>query len=305
MKHKSTLSLVVLFIVGFAAILAYVSHGIDVSVLNPRGLIALQEKHLIIIAVLLMLIVVVPVYVLTVLIAWRYRAGNADATYMPEHDRDTRMELVWWAIPIAIIGTLAVVTWNTTHELDPFRPLDSARGKPLTIQVIALDWKWLFIYPEQGIATVNFVEFPEDTPINFEITADAPMNSFWIPSLGSQIYAMAGMSTQLHLIADGVGDYRGMSANFSGEGFSGMKFTARSVQKADFDQWIHTIQQIPTGLDIDEYRILSKPSANTPVVYFGSADLGLYNTIVMKYMAPTSGSSEQMTTGMPMTQHTY
>jgi len=286
MKIKYAFAIVLLLAIGLAAVLTALSNGIDFEVLNPKGLVALKEKQLIFVAVVLMLLVVVPVYALAFMIAWRYRAGNADAVYTPDQDHNLLDEFIWWAIPLAIIFTLAIITWKTTHELDPFKPLDSAQGKPLTIQVVALDWKWLFIYPEQGIATVNFVEFPERTPIDFEITADAPMNSFWIPSLGGQTYAMPGMSTQLHLIADGVDSYRGMSANFSGAGFSGMKFTAQSVSKTDFDQWVESVQQIPTALDNDSYRTLAVPSANAPVVYYGSADPGLYNTVVLKHLSP-------------------
>jgi cytochrome o ubiquinol oxidase subunit 2 len=285
MHNKYTLLLVGLIAVGLAAVLWVLSQGVDIPLLDPKGLIALKEKNLIITAVLLMLIVVIPVYILTFLIAWKYRADNTSAAYTPEHDHDLRIEIFWWAVPITIICILGVITWKSTHDLDPFRPLDST-VKPLKVQVIALNWKWLFIYPEQGIATVNFLQFPENTPINFEITGDSPMNSFWIPALGSQIYAMAGMSTKLHLIADGIGSYDGLSANFSGEGFSGMKFVAQSVSHEDFDQWVLSMQQIPSILDTHEYARLAAPSSNLPASYYGSVDLGLYNTVVLKYMSP-------------------
>ncbi|MBI5004302.1 ubiquinol oxidase subunit II [Candidatus Kaiserbacteria bacterium] len=285
MKNKLTFIFVIAIIIALWAVLFILSQGVDVSVLNPKGWVALQEKNLIITAVLLMSIVVVPVYILTFLIAWKYRASNASAVYDPDHDHDLRVEIFWWAVPITIILILGTITWKTTHELDPFRHLDS-NARPLTVYVVALNWKWLFIYPEQGIATVNFVEFPENRPIDFWITADTPMNSFWIPSLGSQIYAMAGMTTQLHLIADQVGTFNGLSANFSGEGFSGMKFVAQSVSQSDFDQWVHSVQELPTILDADEYVRLAAPSSNVPTMYFGSADMGLYNTVVLKYMTP-------------------
>lgn len=287
MNNKYSLLLVGFIAVGLAAVLYVLSQGVDIPLLDPKGLIALKEKNLIITAVLLMLIVVIPVYILTFLIAWKYRADNTSASYTPDHDHDFRIEIFWWAVPIIIICILGVITWKSTHDLDPFRPLDST-VQPLKVQVIALNWKWLFIYPEQGIATVNFLQFPENTPIAFEITGDSPMNSFWIPALGSQIYAMAGMSTKLHLIADGIGSYDGLSANFSGEGFSGMKFTAQSVSREDFDQWVSSVQQIPSALDVAEYTRLAAPSANVPPVYYGSADLGLYNTVVLKYMSPNT-----------------
>lgn len=290
MKPKYTFAIVVLLAVALAAVLTALSSGIDFSVLNPKGLVALQEKNLIIMAVLLMLLVVIPVFILTFAIAWKYRAGNANAVYAPDQDHNLPEEFIWWAIPLAIVLALGIITWKTTHELDPFKSLDST-VKPLTIQVVALDWKWLFIYPEQGIATVNFVQFPESTPIDFEITADAPMNSFWIPSLGGQIYAMPGMSSQLHLIADGIGSYRGMSANFSGAGFSGMRFTAQSVSQDDFDQWVRSVRQLSNGLDRTEYDVLSRPSQDEPVAYYSWIDAGLYNTIVMKFKDPSRVSA--------------
>ena len=285
MNRKITLVLVAVLAIGLAGILAMFSRGIDISILNPQGWVALQEKNLIITVVLLMALVVVPVYVLTLLIAWKYRASNTHVAYMPDHDRDPGLEIIWWAIPLAIITMLAAVTWKTTHDLDPSRPLD-ARVEPFTIQVIALDWKWLFIYPEQGIATVNEVAFPAGTTIRFDITADAPMNSFWIPSLGSQIYAMPGMSSRLHLIADGTGSYRGLSANFSGEGFSGMTFAARSLSRAEFDRWADMVRQSSAALNLDLYRALAAPSSHVPVSYYGSVDPGLYNTVVLTYLSP-------------------
>ena len=196
------------------------------AVLDPKGFIAFEERDLLYITALLMLTVVVPVLVLAVVICWKYRAGNKKAKYEPEWDKSWALELVWWGFPCIIVALLSVLTVKSCLDLDPFKPLESD-VKPLKIQVVALQWKWLFIYPEQKIATINFVQFPEKTPINFELTADAPMNSFWIPQLGGQIYAMPGMSTKLHLIANEAGSYRGSSSNISGNGFAGMIFTAK------------------------------------------------------------------------------
>jgi cytochrome o ubiquinol oxidase subunit 2 len=236
-------------------------------------------------ATLLMLIVVIPVFVLTAFIAWRYQEGNTKAKYTPDWDHNTILEFTWWALPLLIISILAVVAWRSSHELDPFKPVYAARS-PITIQVVALDWKWLFIYPGQNIATVNYVQFPEKTPVNFQITSDAPMNSFWIPSLGGQIYAMSGMSTQLHLIADGVGSYNGVSANISGRGFAGMKFLAVSSTQADFDSWVGSVKQTRNYLGILQYNKLAAPSENNPASYYSSVDTGLYDHILMKFMMP-------------------
>lgn len=177
---------------------------------------------------------------------------------------------------------LGVITWKGCVELDPFRPLEMNK-KPLKIQVIALQWKWLFIYPEQKIATVNFFQFPEQTPINFDVTADAPMNSFWIPELGGQIYAMPGMNSKLHLMADREGSFRGSSANLSGTGFSGMRFIAKASSDADFNTWVESVKQSNQSLDYDQ---LVKPSSYVPEAFYLLADENLYDQVVMKYMIP-------------------
>ncbi|HEY5806112.1 MAG TPA: ubiquinol oxidase subunit II, partial [Candidatus Saccharimonadales bacterium] len=208
-----------------------------VAILEPKGLIALQQRDLIFFTALLSLLVIVPVYALTIFIVWKYRAVNKKTKYTPDWDGHKGIEALWWTVPCAIILVLSVVTWQTSHKLDPYQPIRSPK-KPLTIQVVALEWKWLFIYPEQNIATVNYFQIPENTPINFEITSDAPMNSFWIPQLGSQIYAMPGMTTTLNLIADEPGKYNGASANISGAGFASMRFVAEAVPRADFDNWV-------------------------------------------------------------------
>ncbi|SRR6266496_1601780 len=260
----------------------------NVAVLNPKGTIASQQQRLIILATSLMALVVVPVFAMTIIIAWRYREGNTKATYSPELGGNRWVELTWWLIPLLIIGVLAVVAWTSSRDLDPFRPLASS-AKPVHIQVVALQWKWLFIYPEQHVASVNFVQLPVNTPVDFDITADAPMNSFWIPQLGGQIYAMPGMSTQLHLMAEQPGDYHGSSANISGTGFAGMTFTARGSSAHDFDQWVATAQKSSTQLTPISYAELAKPSQNVPAATysFPSNAAGLYDTVIMKYMAPS------------------
>lgn len=260
------------------------SHANEIAILAPKGTIALQERDLIVTSTLLMLVVVIPVFVLTFFIVWKYRASNKKAIYMPDWASNRVIETIWWAIPGVIILILAIITWKSSHELDPFKPL-SGDKTPITIQVVALNWKWLFIYPEQHIASVNFVVFPKDTPVNFEITADAPMNSFWIPQLGGQIYAMPGMNTELHLIATEEGTYKGSSANFSGSGFSGMKFTAASVSDEDFAKWVNTVKSAKESLSIDEYAKLTIPSMNEPVRSYAGVNEGLYDKIIMNYMS--------------------
>src|SRR3989344_6897846 len=213
------------------------------ALFNPKGWIASEQKELIITATMLMLMAVIPVLVITFVFAWKYRAGN-NAKYAPTFDHSRLLQFTWWTALCAIIVVLSVIAWKSSYALDPRKTLKS-NIKPITIQVVALEWKWLFIYPEQNIATVNFVQFPEDTPINFRITGDAPMNSFWIPQLAGQIYAMAGMDTALHVMAEETGEYMGVSSNYSGYGFSGMKFTAKATSREEFDLWIETVRQSP------------------------------------------------------------
>lgn len=258
------------------------------TVLNPEGQIAERQKDLIVFASLLSLIVVLPVFVLTIFIATRYREGNKKARYEPDWDRNLALETTWWAIPTALIVILSVITWRTTHELDPFKPLAS-NTTPITIQVVALDWKWLFIYPEQGIATVNYFQFPENTPIDFQITADAPMNSFWIPALGGQIYAMSGMSTQLHLIANETGTYRGSSANISGAGFAGMKFTAQSTTNGEFTDWVRQIKATASPIGMADYTELSEPSRDEPEALYALKEPDLFNQVLAQFALTGSG----------------
>lgn len=286
MSKKFRLPIAILLAVGAVLVTAILLlRGNNFAVLDPKGPIAQEQLNLIIFTSLLSLIVVIPVFVLTFYIVWKYRAGNKKAVYSPEWDRSRTAEAIWWLVPLALIAVLAVITWITTHRLDPYRPIDSDK-KPITVQVVALQWKWLFIYPEQKIASVNYLQFPEDTPINFEITADAPMNSFWIPQLGGQVYAMAGMKTKLHLQATEPGEYKGSSANISGEGFAGMKFPAWATSQQEFDKWVESVRQSPYALDMEEYGQLAKPSKNEPPRFYVAPYAELYDTVMMKYMTP-------------------
>lgn len=257
----------------------------DVAVLNPTGTIALSQSRLFIIAACLMLIVVIPALVLTFVFSWKYRAENTKALYTPNWETNHLVEIIWWGLPCLIVAALGVMAWISSHRLDPFKPLVS-NTPPVTVQVIALQWKWLFLYPEQQIATVNFVQFPNETPINFELTADAPMNSFWIPQLGGQVFAMPAMRTKLHLLSEDIGEFRGSSSNLSGLGFSGMYFQAKSSSRADFDQWVQSIKESSEALTVDQYELLAKPSQYNPVTTYRLEAGDLFEQIVMKYMAP-------------------
>ena len=262
--------------------------GCDTVVLNPSGDIAAQQGDLIVISTVLMLLIIVPVVALTILFAWKYRKSNTAAKYEPDWDHSTKLELVIWGAPLLIIIALGLITWITTHTLDPYRPLSRidenrplpADHKPLVVEVVALDWKWLFIYPEQGIATVNELVTPVDVPIRFKITASTYMNSFYIPALAGQIYAMAGMETKLHAVLNEPGTYEGFSANYSGAGFSHMRFKYHGMDDAGFARWVQDIKAKGGALDRPTYLQLEKPSEREPVRRYGSVDPRLYHAIL-------------------------
>ncbi|MEJ7138937.1 ubiquinol oxidase subunit II [Amphibiibacter pelophylacis] len=257
--------------------------GCSSGIFNPQGAVGVETKNLIIFAFALMLIVVIPVIFMTFYFAWKYRAGNKDAEYAPDWHHSNKIEFWMWAVPIILILILGTVTYKTTHDLDPFKPLES-NVKPLRIQAISLNWKWLFVYPDQGIATINQIAFPKDTPLNFEITSQSVMNAFFIPELGSQIYAMPGMATKLHLIANNEGTFPGLSANYSGAGFSGMKFNAISTTQQGFEDWVKKVKANATQLDMASYKELAQPSENTPVTYYGTVQPDLFKAIIDQFM---------------------
>ena len=260
--------------------------GCDSGAIAPKGLIATAELKLIIFSAAVMLLVVIPVILMALWFGWRYREKN-NAKYTPEWKHSTLLEIIWWSIPCMIILVLGTVTWITCHTLDPYKPLDS-KIKPVTVEVVSLDWKWLFIYPDYKIATVNYLKIPTGTPIDFKITAASPMNSFIIPQLGGQIYAMTGMTTQLHLLADQPGVYRGLATNYTGIGFSGMHFDTEATTPEDFDRWVKTTQSNPEKLTSAIFwDNLMQKSMNDPVRYFGHVDEGLFDNIIMHYMMPS------------------
>jgi cytochrome o ubiquinol oxidase subunit 2 len=257
--------------------------GCNWVVMDPQGTIGQSEKTLLITAVLLMLLIVVPVIALTLWTAWHFRATNTKASYRPDFAHSLPIEITVWVIPCLIIIALGIITWNSTHALDPYRRIASNR-KPIAVQVVALDWKWLFIYPDLKIATVNQLAMPVGTPVDFTITSDTVMNSFFIPQLGSQIYAMAGMQTRLHLVASHPGTYRGLSANFSGDGFSDMTFDAIATDQPGFDAWVRKVRGSTTALDGAALAKLEQPTQDVPVTYFGSVKGDVFHDVVSSFM---------------------
>lgn len=257
--------------------------GCSSALMDPKGQVGEEQRTLIITAFVLMLIVVVPVIVMTLLFAYRYRRGNQDASYKPNWAHSTAIEVVVWFIPCVIIVVLAILTWHTSHSLDPMKPIE-ADADALEIQAVSLDWKWLFIYPEQGIATVNEVVMPEDTPIHFRISSGSVMNAFFIPALGTQIYAMAGMDSSLYLIANEQGVYDGRSTNYSGAGFSGMTFKAHALSDEDFQAWVDKVKAAPDSLSFEQgYAELAEPSRDAPVQYFSNVPHVLYDNILNSF----------------------
>lgn len=291
MKTKLKVLLPILLALAVFAVAGWYLHHTSTPILQPRGIVGQKERGLLAFTLLLGMAVIIPVFVMAIAIAYRYREDNPKkAAYTPDWNSHRVAETIWWGIPIAIIGVLGVVTWRTTYQLDPYKALASSK-KPLTVQVVSLDWKWLFIYPEQGVASVNLAPIPVGTSVDFEITSDTVMNSFWVPQLGGQIYAMPGMITHIHMMANQPGDYAGSSANISGSGFAGMKFTVRGVSDSGFGAWMTSARHSQQTLDAAAYARLAKPSKTNPSALYGHVSHELYDTIVMKYMMPMSGDT--------------
>lgn len=272
------------------------------AVLDPAGDIALQQRNIIYFSTALMLLIIVPVLVLIALFAWRYRASNKDATYDPDFDHSTSLELIIWSAPLLIIICLGALTWWSTHLLDPFRPVNriaadkavDPRVKPLVVQVVSLDWKWLFIYPEQGIATVNELALPIDRPVRFDLTSTNMMNTFYAPTLAGMIYTMPGMRSRLHAVLNRTGTFSGMSANYSGAGFSDMRFKLYGVNDAGFANWVARVKASGPMLDTARYLALEKPSEKVPALYFSGVDPTLFERVFRRCVKPGTTCSSGM-----------
>jgi cytochrome o ubiquinol oxidase subunit 2 len=276
--------------------------GCNLVVLHPSGDIAAQQSTLVMVSTALMLLIVVPVLFLILFFAWKYRQSNTEAKYDPDWHHSTGLELIIWSAPLAIIIALGALTWVSTHTLDPYRPLDRIDtgrvipedAQPLQVEVVALDWKWLFFYPQYGIATVNELAAPVDVPIDFKITSATVMNSFYVPALAGQIYAMAGMQTQLHAVINKAGVYDGFSANYSGAGFSHMKFKFHGLDEKDFAGWVEKVRTKGTILDRATYMKVEKPSENDPVRYFASYEDKLFHAILNMCVRPGKMCMDEM-----------
>ena len=271
------------------------------GVLDPQGPVAASQLQILFNATAIMLAVIVPVIILTLIFAWWFRAGNARATYLPNFSYSGQIELVVWSIPTLIILFLGGIAWLGSHDLDPRKPLVSSTPA-ITVQVVSLDWKWLFIYPEQAVASVNRLVIPVGTPIKFQLTSATVMNSFFVPQLGSQIYAMAGMTTELNLQADRPGSYPGFSAQFSGEGFSAMRFNADAMSKSEFDAWVTKAKQGGGKLDASSYDELAKPSSAVAPMTYGEVAPDMFGDVV-RSVQPLASATGETSKPMPMHQH--
>ena len=262
------------------------------GVLDPQGPIASAERLILLNATAIMLVVVVPVIILTLVFAWWYRASNKRATYSPDWAYSGHIELVVWSIPAMVVILLAGVAWSGSHLLDPPRALESD-AKPIRIEVVSLDWKWLFIYPDQRVAAVNELVVPAGTPVEFMLTSATVMNSFFVPQLGSQIYTMPGMTTRLNLMADSPGDYPGLSAHFSGDGFSDMRFVVHAVSESEFSSWLARTQGEATALDADTYSQLARAGRSTRTQTYSGVDPMLFEHIVQTTAQPLGAARKE------------
>jgi cytochrome o ubiquinol oxidase subunit 2 len=257
--------------------------GEQFIVLDPKGPIGESQKDLIYLSTILCAVIIVPVLILTAIIVWRYRdKKGSTAKYRPNWEHSTKLEVIWWSIPIVIIIALAAVTVKYTHDLEPSKPIASEK-EAITIQVTSLDWKWLFKYPDENIATINYVKIPEDVPVRFQLTSDTAMNSFWVPQLGGQIYSMSGMAMTLFLQADEQGSYFGTGANFTGKDFAQMTFQVDATTEEDYNAWVQEVKNTAPALTMEGFEKLTEPSTSETQL-FSSFPEGLFDKIVTQYV---------------------
>jgi cytochrome o ubiquinol oxidase subunit 2 len=262
--------------------------GCQAAVLDPRGLVGIADKTILLDSLAIMLAIVLPTIGATFGFAWWFRASNTRATHRPDFVYSGQLELIIWAIPVMVIILLGGVAWIGSHDLDPAAPLPSA-SKPLAIQGVSLDWKWLFIYPDQHIASVNQLVVPAGVPLHFSLTSGSVMNAFFVPQLGSMIYTMNGMTSRLNLQADAPGTFQGLSSHYSGDGFSGMHFEVQAVPADQFSAWIDATRRTGPALDAASYAALARQSLDTQPFTYRSADPGLYQQIVTQQLPPAPG----------------
>jgi cytochrome o ubiquinol oxidase subunit II len=259
------------------------------GVLDPQGPVGASEKQILLDSVAIMLAIVIPVIVATLAFAWWFRASNSRARHLPDWAFSGRIELVVWSIPALVIMFLGGLAWISSHDLDPAKPLPAGGAQTLQVEVVSLDWKWLFIYPDQGVAAVNELVVPAGAPIHFRLTSGSVMTAFFVPQLGSMIYTMNGMVTQLNLRADRPGSYLGLASHFSGDGFSGMHFQTRAVSPAAFAAWVAAAKSAGPVLDGPSYEALSRQSQDVAPFTYRAAAPGLFEQIATQQLPPGPG----------------
>jgi cytochrome o ubiquinol oxidase subunit 2 len=271
--------------------------GCGEGVLDPRGPISSAERQILFNSLGIMVAIVIPTILATLGVAFWFRASNPHARYLPDFNYSGRLEVLVWSIPLMTVVLVGGVAWVGAHDLDPRKPIAST-VKPVTVQVVSLDWKWLFIYPEQGIASVNQLTIPVGVPVSFELTSAGVMNSFFVPQLGSQIYTMAGMATRVQLQADHPGKYRGLSAQFSGDGFADMRFTVDAVPSGNFAQWVDAARSAGPVLDAQAYEELVKPSQAVAPFTYRAVGPRLFTSI----LSPEMQSDDALCLASPASQ---
>ncbi len=278
MRKRTRFALIILLHV---SVLIFLSGCGQVIVLDPRGPVGDANRSVIMVAIALMLIVVIPVFILGFWFSFKYRAGGR-ALYRPNWSYSAKIDLVIWLVPIAIVTALGTLTWIETYRLDPYKPIRSTL-QPVRIQAVSLDWKWLFIYPDHNVASINHCVFPAGTPLSFSLTSETVMTSFFIPQLGTQMYAMTGMETHLNLLASETGVYLGQNMQFSGRWFSNMNFRATAASPKDFEDWVKNVRRSDNMLDMKRYEQLAEPRASHPVLYFSPVEPGLFHAIIRRF----------------------
>ncbi|WOD08983.1 ubiquinol oxidase subunit II [Marinomonas sp. GJ51-6] len=270
--------------------LALLLSGCDLALFDSSGVTGKEIGDTILLTMGLMLIVVIPTILMSIWIPYKYHSSKADESYDPEWEHSSKIEFFAWGVPVVIIVILATITYFTSYSLDPRKELASDK-EPLTVQVVAMDWKWLFLYPEEKIAVVNEVAFPVDRPVEFLVTSQSTMNSFFIPKLGGQIYAMAGMENRMNLMGTEIGEYRGISANYSGFGFAGMRFKAKVTSEEDFGKWVESVKASGQVLTDAEYDRLIEKTRDHKVEYFSSIDPLQFKNIIESFIGSQNGSN--------------
>ena len=271
--------------VALSAALGLLAGGCNRGILDPVGPVASAEKTILINSTAIMLAIIIPTMIATVAVAWWFRRGNSKAEYRPDWEYSGAIEMVVWGIPVLTIMLLAGIAWIGSHDLDPAKPLKSD-VPPLKVDVVSLDWKWLFIYPDQGIATVNQLVIPAGTPVSFRLTSATVWNVFWVPQMGTMIYTMPSMTTRLNLQADRQGTFNGLSGHFSGDGFPGMEFKVQSMPRDQFAMWAQGARGQGPALDGRGYAELSKPSSYVRPITYGAVAPNLYESIVAHRAPP-------------------